>query len=242
MTAARQDPTLKLAEPPAQASQKAEAHPEAPKATPEATPKAKARPRLQPTAQALTQAQTPAQRQDAGPPASGERLHGLPPVVDARTRVLILGSFPGARSLAEQRYYAHPHNQFWRLLHMNLAAAPAESAVPADYAERLHAMRAWGVGVWDVYASCLRAGSLDSAIREPQLNDFVALARSLPQLAGIAFNGGESWKHHGLVQAQLDLPMWRLPSSSPAHASWTVQRKAEAWRAVFVQAGLIKGA
>ena len=196
---------------------------------------------------------------------SSQRLHGLPPVVDAHTRLLILGSFPGARSLAEQRYYAHPHNQFWRLLQVNLAnAAPSPAAaikpsigsiepahasahtstheLPADYATRLQRLHGWGVGLWDVYASCLRAGSLDSAIREPQLNDFVALARSLPQLAGIAFNGGESWKHHRLVQAQLDLPMWRLPSSSPAHASWTVQRKAEAWRAVFVQAGLLAGA
>jgi hypoxanthine-DNA glycosylase len=118
-------------------------------------------------------------------------------------------------------------------------AAPHEP--PTDYATRLQRLHGWGVGLWDVYASCLRAGSLDSAIREPQLNDFVALARSLPHLAGIAFNGGESWKHHRLVQAQLDLPMWRLPSSSPAHASWTVQRKAEAWRAVLVQAGLVAG-
>ena len=171
--------------------------------------------------------------------ASGQRLFGLPPVVDPHTRLLILGSFPGARSLAEQRYYAHPHNQFWRLLQMNLAP---DTELPSDYANRLQCLHDWGVGVWDVYASCLRAGSLDSAIREPQLNDFVALARSLPQLAGIAFNGGESWKHHRMVQAQLDLPMWRLPSSSPAHASWTVQRKAEAWRAVFVQAGLLAGA
>ena len=179
------------------------------------------------------------QQAQESPSTSSERLFGLPPVVDPHTRLLILGSFPGARSLAEQRYYAHPHNQFWRLLQVNLAPA---TELPGDDASRLQCLHDWGVGVWDVYASCLRAGSLDSAIREPQLNDFVALARSLPQLAGIAFNGGESWKHHRLVQAQLDLPMWRLPSSSPAHASWTEQRKAEAWRAVFVQAGLLAGA
>ena len=195
-----------------------------------------AQPKDQPQDQVLPQAPLPLQAES--PSASGERLFGLPPVVDAHTRLLILGSFPGARSLDEQRYYAHPHNQFWRLLQMNLAPV---TELPADYTSRLQCLHTWGVGVWDVYASCLRAGSLDSAIREPQLNDFVALARSLPQLAGIAFNGGESWKHHRLVQAQLDLPMWRLPSSSPAHASWTVQRKAEAWQAVFVQAGLLSG-
>ena len=190
--------------------------------------------------QVLPQAPLPLRSpsQAESPSASGERLFGLPPVVDAHTRLLILGSFPGARSLDEQRYYAHPHNQFWRLLQMNLAPA---TELPSDDASRLQCLRDWGVGVWDVYASCLRAGSLDSAIREPQLNDFVALARSLPQLAGIAFNGGESWKQHRQVQAQLALPMWRLPSSSPAHASWTVQRKAEAWQAGFVQAGLLSG-
>lgn len=170
-------------------------------------------------------------------PADATRLQGLPPVVTPHTRLLILGSFPGARSLAEQRYYAHPQNQFWRLLRENLQAnAMAIDDVP--YAERLRTMQTWGVGVWDVYASCERAGSLDSAIRHPQRNDFAALARTLPDLQGIAFNGGESWKHHGLVQQALNLPMWRLPSSSPANASWSFARKSEAWRAVFVQAGL----
>lgn len=177
-------------------------------------------------------------------PVDPQRLHGLPPVVDAHTRLLILGSFPGARSLAEQRYYAHPQNQFWRILQANLGqGADEDDLIALPYAQRLARMRHWGVGLWDVYASCQRQGSLDTAIREAERNDFHALARRLPALRGVAFNGGESWKHHrqlaGLTDASgASLPLWRLPSSSPANASWSLARKLAAWREVFAQAGL----
>ena len=182
--------------------------------------------------------------------SAAERLHGLPPVVDARTRLLILGSFPGARSLAERRYYAHPQNQFWRILQANLASPSrvGDEAQPdlvtLPYEQRLAQMLSWGVGLWDVYASCVRQGSLDTAIRDAERNDFLALARRLPDLRGVAFNGGESWKHHRQLAQLADwhLPLWRLPSSSPANASWSLARKVTAWREVFVQAGLVAGA
>jgi hypoxanthine-DNA glycosylase len=174
-------------------------------------------------------------------PARAERLHGLPPVADANTRLLILGSFPGVRSLAERRYYAHPQNQFWRLLQANLAQPGDEDLLGEarrySYEQRLAQMLRWGVGLWDVYASCQRQGSLDTAIREAECNDFHALARRLPDLQAVAFNGGESWKHHRQL-AELGLPLVRLPSSSPANASWTFARKQAAWREVSEQAGL----
>lgn len=170
-------------------------------------------------------------------PSSTERLHGLPPVADANTRLLILGSFPGVRSLAERRYYAHPQNQFWRLLQANLARPGDADLLAMPYEQRLAQMLRWRVGLWDVYASCQRQGSLDTAIREAECNDFQALARQLPQLQAVAFNGGESWKHRRKL-AELPLPLVRLPSSSPANASWSFARKQAAWREVFEQAGL----
>jgi TDG/mug DNA glycosylase family protein len=90
------------------------------------------------------------------------RLTGLPPAVDRRARVLILGSFPSAASLAAGQYYAHPQNQFWRVL----GAVIERPLKEMDYSARIAAVQAAGIAIWDVYASCERAGSLDSAIRE----------------------------------------------------------------------------
>ena len=109
----------------------------------------------------------------------------FPPVVDACTRVLILGSLPGEASLAAGQYYAHPRNRFWELIGGALGIALR----PLAYSDRLCALLARGVGLWDVVAEAVREGSLDGAIRDEAANDLVALAGSLPMLRGVAFNG-----------------------------------------------------
>ena len=101
-------------------------------------------------------------------PARAPRLQGLAPAVSASTVVLVLGSFPGARSLAEGQYYAHPQNHFWRILQ---AVWPGD-AQPEGYDGRIHWLLAHGLGLWDVYASCEREGSLDARIRNAEINDF----------------------------------------------------------------------
>ncbi len=172
------------------------------------------------------------------------RLLGLAPLVQPGTRVLVLGSFPGVRSLQLQQYYAHPQNQFWRILRQLWPQAPWPE--DGDYAERCACALAQGLGVWDVYASCERKGSLDSAIRQAQLNDFPALLRQCPQLTGIALNGGESFRHARAVEQALAhaglagrVQIHKLPSTSPANASWTFERKLGAWRAVMHEHGLL---
>ena len=164
---------------------------------------------------------------------SGERLVGLPPVIGRGTRLLLLGSFPGAASLAAGRYYAHPRNQFWPLL----SALLGEDLVALDYPARLQRLRERGVGLWDVIAECEREGSLDSRIRQPRYNDLGSLRRRAPQLQAVAHNGGQSARLMPVV-AQLGLQVYRLPSSSPAHASWSFERKLAAWRNVFEACGL----
>ena len=169
---------------------------------------------------------------------SGTRLHGLAPLVSANTRLLILGSFPSVRSLAQQQYYAHPQNAFWRILQ----AIWPDSAYPisADsYQSRCEWLLARGLGLWDVYASCERQGSLDAAICDPVVNDLSTLAAACPALRAIAHNGGESARH-ARHSAALGLPVYRLPSSSPANASWSFERKLAAWREVVAAAGLIE--
>ena len=160
------------------------------------------------------------------------RLQGLDPVVGPATRLLVLGSFPGVASLQAQQYYGHPRNQFWPIL----GALWGEDLVALPYAHRLQRLLAHGLGLWDVYAACEREGSLDSAIRQAEPNDLAGLVRRLPQLQAIAHNGGESAKAMKLT-ATLGLPVHRLPSTSPANASWRFERKLAAWGQVLGQHG-----
>ena len=161
-------------------------------------------------------------------------LTGLPAVVSPRTRLLLLGSFPGVASLQAQQYYGHARNQFWPILSalwgVDLRALP--------YAQRLDLLRERGLGLWDVYARCRRPGSLDSAITEAVPNPLAALAATLPALAAIAHNGAESARAMK-VTAALGLPVYRLPSTSPANASWSFERKLAAWAAVFGAHGMM---
>lgn len=105
--------------------------------------------------------------------------------------------------------------------------------MPADYAARCAWLLAHGVGLWDVYASCERQGSLDAAIRHPQLNDWARLGSLCPHLALVAHNGAESHRHAHHLHP-LTVPVVRLPSTSPANASWSLARKRDAWSAALV--------
>ncbi len=159
-------------------------------------------------------------------------LRGLDAQVNPNCRVLILGSMPGAASLTAARYYAHPRNRFWPLLSQLLDLDAA-----ASYAERLAALQARGVGVWDVIGECVRVGSLDAAIdpRSIVANPLPALLAELPQLQAVACNGGaayQAWRRH--VQPRLQgpaagLPVLPLPSTSPANAGFSLSRLRQAW-------------
>ena len=167
-------------------------------------------------------------------PPAAVRLVGLPPLVGAGTVVLVLGSFPGVASLRAQQYYAHPQNHFWRILQ----ALWPQHPLPAQYAGRCDWLLARGLGLWDVYGACEREGSLDSRIRNPEVNDFARLRARCPRLAAIAHNGGESFRH-ARATAQLGVPVLRLPSTSPANASWSFERKRQAWAQALAEHGLL---
>jgi len=190
-------------------------------------------------------------------------LTGLPPLVSSRTRLVVLGSFPGVASLASQQYYGHPQNHFWRILQAIWPSSPLSTGA-SSYQKRSEWLLARQLGLWDVYASCEREGSLDSSIRKPVVNDFAELQRLCPQLEAIVHNGGESFKHARkiaptLVASRTALPpegaispwggpaakclapaivFYKLPSTSPANASWSFERKLAAWREVLEKHGL----
>ena len=139
---------------------------------------------------------------------------GFAAVADAHTRLFILGSLPGDRSIALGQYYGHPTNQFWRLI----GAVIGEDLMSLDYAARLERLLANGVGLWDVFHAAYRPGSGDSAIRGGQHNPLGGLLDRHPRLAAIAFNGGTAARE-GRRAFLEDGPvaLIDLPSSSAAN-------------------------
>jgi TDG/mug DNA glycosylase family protein len=153
------------------------------------------------------------------------RKASFPPVVAPDTRVLLLGSLPGEKSLEAQRYYAHPRNRFWHLIG-NMIGTELE---PLDYEDRLQALLAARVGLWDTVASAHRVGSLDASIRAAEPNPLAELAASLPELRAVGFNGKASARIGMPQLAHAKLALIPLPSSSPAHASMPLAEKEKLW-------------
>lgn len=150
---------------------------------------------------------------------------GFDPVVDPRTRLLILGSLPGDASLKAGQYYGHPQNGFWRLI----GGVIGRDLVALPYPDRLEALRVAGVGLWDVLASAERPGSLDGAIRKAEAADLNRLIDGLPALQAVGFNGATA-AHLGRrnLTPRADLDLINLPSSSPAHTR-PLAEKALVW-------------
>ncbi len=159
---------------------------------------------------------------------------GLPPVARPDARLFLLGSLPGDASLAAQRYYAHPTNQFWRLL----GGAIGEDLAQLDYDERLFRLAERRIGLWDVIASAQREGSLDQAIREARHNRIAHLRDDFPELRAIAFNGAAAAAiGRKLIDPGADgIALLDLPSSSAANTK-AIAEKATAWSALAAYLG-----
>lgn len=156
---------------------------------------------------------------------SAVRHTSFAPHVAADARLLILGSLPGARSLAESRYYAHPTNQFWRLV----GEVVGRPLAAMRYDDRLGVLRESRIGLWDVIRSAERRTSSDSEIREAEPHDLAALIVTLPYLRMVAFNGG---KAAAIGRKQFPDPegvtLLDLPSSSAANTGGYAE-KLERW-------------
>lgn len=165
-----------------------------------------------------------------------DRCTSFPPILGRSPRVLVLGSMPGVRSLAEQRYYAHPHNLFWRFMGEVCDLDPR-----AAYEERVARLQRCGIALWDVLAHCERRGSLDGAIvRGSEVpNAIAALLARRASIGTVALNGGkaaQAFARHvwpdvpPRVRARVEL--LSLPSTSPANASIPAPAKRAAWLAL----------
>lgn len=156
------------------------------------------------------------------------RKFSFAPVVAPHTKVLVLGSLPGERSLAMERYYAHPRNSFWHLI----GHVIGRDLQPLAYGERLDALLSAGVGLWDTVESANREGSLDSALRDSRLNALAGFVATLPQLRAVGFNGAASARVGAAQLERSNIALLRLPSSSPAYAAMSLARKKELWAAL----------
>lgn len=154
------------------------------------------------------------------------------PVARKNARVLILGSMPGIASLEAQRYYAHPRNAFWPIL-AEICGFDCE----LSYEQRLEEVQSSGVALWDVLASCVREGSLDSHIETASIrtNDFAGFLASHPGVTAVFCNGGTAFQMFKkrvlpeLPKQFVDVRVRQLPSTSPAHASMKMAQKCEVW-------------
>ena len=159
------------------------------------------------------------------------RCSSFPPVVGDSPRILILGSMPGVISLERQQYYAHPRNAFWSIIGEIYGISP-----DLEYGERLRHLADAGIVLWDVLKHCEREGSLDSAIcRESEIvNDIPGMLNNYPGIRKICFNGAKAWEtfQRNMSQA-IDLEviqLVKLPSTSPANATYSYERKLESWK------------
>lgn len=163
---------------------------------------------------------------------------GLNPNIDKDCRALILGSMPGVKSLEAQQYYAHPQNRFWPMMAHLLG-----EELPSAYEEKLAMLLRHHIALWDSIGSCEREGSLDSAIRHEQGNDFAALLQEYPGIRAIYFNGGKSAqafkRYNKALLARPDIAFHAMPSTSPANARWRLPMLEETWRKALTESGIL---
>jgi len=156
-------------------------------------------------------------------------LRCFPPLVSRRSRVLVLGTMPGPVALKRRQYYGFPGNHFWPIIADVLGKERTN-----DYVERKKLILDNGLALWDVFGSCAREGAADSAIEDARLNDVPGLLRRYPNIRAIFLNGGTSASvFEKNFAAAVKRPAFRMPSTSPAHASLSLAEKRRRWRKIL---------
>lgn len=153
----------------------------------------------------------------------------FPPLIDAETKILILGTMPGDESLRQSQYYAHPRNRFWKMI-----ATITENDFPETYEEKKVLLQQHHIGVWDVIHSAERKGSLDTAILNETPNELSQLLTAFPSIKTICFNGKKAealYKKH--FQLLPHIIYHSLPSTSPANAAFSFDMICHKWKNIL---------
>lgn len=152
---------------------------------------------------------------------------GLDPIIDENAEILILGSLPSDESIRQQRYYANPGNDFWRLI----SAAIGQDITTLDYNTRIASLKEHRIGLWDVFRAGERRGSMDSSIRDEEINDFSQLHSIAPNIRLVCFNGKKAGEGEHLLKGR-GFRTKVLPSSSGANRRYSEKRMLE-WKSIF---------
>jgi hypoxanthine-DNA glycosylase len=154
-----------------------------------------------------------------------KRLSGLDPIVDKKTKILILGSFPSKESLKAKQYYANHRNQFWRVMSDVLSI---RNLLSAPYREKKHLLFKAKIGLWDVVESCVRKGNSDRNIKKVIVNDFDLFLRKYSNITALFFNGRKAMKIFNKKYADIKIVAHYLPSTSSAYAI-SYKKKKQSW-------------
>ncbi|WP_294298781.1 DNA-deoxyinosine glycosylase [uncultured Chryseobacterium sp.] len=158
-----------------------------------------------------------------------DRISSFPPIIDRSSRILILGSIPGVKSLEKQQYYGHPQNKFWKIIFELL-----NEDFTDDYSKKIEVIKKHHIGLWDVIDSCERKGSLDSEIRNEEANRIEDLLEDHPNIKAIFCNGGKSFKNlQKILGKNYKIPVFLLPSTSPLHTV-SFETKLEEWKKIKI--------
>ena len=156
------------------------------------------------------------------------RISSFPPVINANSKILILGSIPGVKSLEKQQYYGHPQNKFWKIIFHLFNEDFTE-----DYIQRINILKKHHIALWDVIDSCERKGSLDSEIKNEEANQIPELLQKYPNIQAIFCNGGKSYKNlQKMLGKNSIVPFYLLPSTSPLHTI-SFEKKLENWKKIL---------
>lgn len=158
-----------------------------------------------------------------------DRIQSFAPIVDKASRILILGSVPGVKSLEMQEYYAHPQNAFWKIIYRLF-----NQEFTTDYHEKINFLKSNHIALWDAIESCERKGSIDSTIKNEAENDILQLLSDYPNIKAIFCNGQKSYKNLlRLLGKDFALPIILLPSTSPLHTI-PFDEKLVVWRQIIM--------
>ena len=155
-------------------------------------------------------------------------VHNIPPLFDADSRVLLLGSIPSPKSREMQFFYGHPQNRFWRVL-----AGVFSEPVPATIPEKRALCLAHHIALWDTIQSCDIVGAADTTIKNAVPNDIGLLLRQTKIDRIFATGGKSAALYRKLIEPQTGMPITTLPSTSPANAAWSLERLIEAYRVIL---------
>lgn len=161
------------------------------------------------------------------------RIFSFDPIIDENSRILILGTMPSVKSLEDNFYYAHPRNAFWPMM-----AEVFQVPLPVTIEAKKALLLSRGIALWDTARSCEREGSLDSAMKAVELNDFAALFTRYPRIQKVLLNGGTAFQLYHRLPKEIAAarPCVQMPSTSPAY-TMKYENKLAIWKKEIISGG-----